>query len=50
MTTFEIGQHVTYNNKRWAIFAINEDADGKILLTLKRGPYRIKVPAEEVTL
>lgn len=50
MEKFEIGQHVTYNNKRWAIFATNEDADGKILLTLKRGPYRIKVPAEEVTL
>lgn len=50
MTTFEIGQHVTYNNKRWAIFAINEDSDGKIILTLKRGPYRIRVLAEEVTL
>ena len=50
MTTFEIGQHVTYNNKRWAIFEIDEDADGKIILTLKRGPYRVRVPAEEVTL
>ena len=50
MTAFEIGQHVTYKNKRWAIFTINEDADGKIILTLKRGPYRVRVPAEEVTL
>ena len=22
MTTFELRQHVTYNNKRWAIFEI----------------------------
>ena len=50
MTTFEISQHVTYNNKRWAIFAISKDSDGKIILMLKRDPYRIQVPAEEVTL
>ena len=49
MTTFELGQHVTYNNKRWAIFTINEDSEGKMILTLKRGPYRIRVLAEEVT-
>lgn len=50
MTTFVIGQHVTYDNKRWAIFTIDEDSNSRIMLTLKRGPYRIKVPAEEVTL
>lgn len=50
MTTFEIGQHVTYNNKRWAIFTINEYSDGKIILTLKRGPYHETAPADEVTL
>lgn len=46
---FQLGQHVTYKNKRWAVFAINEDANGKIILTLKRGQYREKAPAEEVT-
>ena len=50
MTTFEIGEHVTYNNKRWAIFEIKEDYNGKIIVTLKHGPYRVKVPADEVTL
>ena len=49
MNTFELGQHVTCKNKRWSIFEICENADGKIILTLKRGPYRVKVPAEEVT-
>ena len=50
MTTFEIGQHVTYKNKRWVVLTINEDANGKIILTLKRGPYHETVPADEVTL
>ena len=49
MNTFEIGQHVTYKNKRWVVLAINEDANGKIILTLKRGPYRETALAEEVT-
>ena len=49
MTAFEIGQHVTYKNKRWVVLTINEDANGKIILTLKRGPYRETAPAEEVT-
>ena len=50
MTTFEISQHVTYKNKRWVVLTINEDANGKIILTLKRGPYHETVPADEVTL
>ena len=50
MTTFEIGQHVTYNNKRWVVFEITEGANGKLILTLKRGPYRETASADEVTL
>ena len=50
MIKFEIGQHVTYKNKRWVVFAITKDADSKLILTLKRGPYRTTAPADEVTL
>lgn len=50
MEKFEIGQHVTYKNKRWVVFAITEDTNGKLILTLKRGPYRVQVPADEVKL
>ena len=49
MTTFELGQHVTCKNKRWSIFEICENANGNVILTLKRGQYYIQVPAEEVT-
>lgn len=50
MEKFELGQHVTYKNKRWVVFEITEDANGKLTLTLKRGPYRDTAPADEVTL
>ena len=50
MEKFETGQHVTYKNKRWVVFAITKDPGGKLILTLKRGPYRETAPADEVTL